>query len=121
MRKSDHNYPLARAQRKAPSLPEGLLWRELRGRAGGIRFRRQHPIGRYVLDFYCVSAKCGFEIDGIAHDMGTRPERDEARDAWLGGQGIRMVRIPAREVLADPTGVAGAVVRMCRGIIDAEV
>ncbi|WP_285713488.1 endonuclease domain-containing protein [Erythrobacter oryzae] len=121
LRKSDHNYPLARAQRKTPSLPEGLLWRELRAKAGGTKFRRQHPVGRYVLDFYCAAAKCGFEIDGVAHDMGTRPERDEARDAWLGGQGIRVVRIPAREVLADPTGVAEAVVRMCRGIIDGEV
>lgn len=121
MRKSRHNYPLARAQRKAPSLPEGLLWRELRGRAGGIKFRRQHPVGRYVLDFYGAAAKCGFEIDGLAHALGTRPERDEARDAWLAEQGIRVVRIPAREVLANPMVVANAIVRMCKGIIEGEV
>jgi len=121
LRKSDHNYPLARAQRKAPSLPEGLLWRELRAKAGGIKFRRQHPVGQYVLDFYCAAAKCGFEIDGMAHDMGERPAADEARDAWLSEQGIRVVRIPAREVLGDPVGVADAMVRMCRGIIEGEV
>ena len=121
MRRSDHNYPLARTQRKAPSLPEGLLWRELRAKAGGVKFRRQHPVGRYVLDFYCAAAKCGFEIDGVAHDMGTRPERDVARDAWLAEHGIRIVRIPAREVLDHPAGVAEAIVRMCQGIIDGEV
>ena len=120
MRKSDHNYAHARAQRKAPSLPEGLLWRELRGKAGDLKFRRQHPVGRYVLDFYCAAAKCGFEIDGIAHDMGDRPERDEARDAWLAGQSIRVIRIPAREVLADPLVVAEAMLRMCRGVLNGE-
>jgi very-short-patch-repair endonuclease len=118
MRKSSHNYPLARAQRRNPSLPEGLLWRELRGKAGGLKFRRQHPVGRYVLDFYCASAKCGFEIDGIAHDMGDRPGRDHARDAWLAEQGIRVVRIAAREVLNNPVDVAEAMARMSQGIID---
>jgi very-short-patch-repair endonuclease len=121
MRKSSHNYPLARAQRRNPSLPEGLLWRELRGKAGGVKIRRQHPVGRYVLDFYCASAKCGFEIDGTAHDMGDRPAHDDARHAWLAEQRIRVVRIPAREVLDNPVDVAEAMVRMCRGIIDGEV
>jgi very-short-patch-repair endonuclease len=121
MRKSSHNYPLARQQRKTPSLPEGLLWRELRGKAGGVKFGRQHPIGRYVLDFYCAAAKCGFEIDGIAHDMSDRPARDAARDAFLAGQGIRVIRIPASEVLAVPAGVADRMARMCQGIVDGEV
>ena len=118
MRKTSHNYALARAQRKAPSLPEGLLWRELRGRSGGLKFRRQHPVGRYVLDFYCAAAKCGFEIDGIAHDRGDQPARDEARDAFLMAQQIRIVRIAASEVLADSAGIAERIVRLCRGIVD---
>ena len=118
MRKGDHNYPLARQQRKAPSLPEGLLWRELRGWRGGLKFRRQHPLGRFVLDFYCAAAKCGFEIDGIAHDMGDRPGRDAERDELLAQQGISVVRIPARDVLDDPVSVAEAMVRMCREIIE---
>ena len=121
MRKGGHNYPLARAQRKAPSLPEGLLWRELRGKAGGVKVRRQHPVGPYVLDFYCAAAKCGFEIDGSAHDLGDRPGRDASRDEWLAEQGIRTIRIAASEVLADPLAVAEGIVRMCRGIIAGEV
>ncbi|NBB24357.1 DUF559 domain-containing protein [Porphyrobacter sp. SLTP] len=120
MRKSGHNYSLARAQRKSPSLPEGLLWRELRGKMGGVKFRRQHPVGRYVLDFYCPAAKCAFEIDGVAHDLGDRPERDAARDAWLSAQGIRVVRIPARDVLKDPAQVAEAMALMCQAVIDGE-
>ncbi len=121
MRKADHNYQLARQQRKAPSLPEGLLWRELRGGRGGLKFRRQHPVGRFVLDFYCAAAKCGFEIDGIAHDMGNRPTRDAERDDLLARQGVRVVRIPAREVLDDPVRVAEAMVRTCRGIVEGDV
>lgn len=121
MHKRSHNYTLARAQRKAPSLPEGLLWCELRGKAGGVKFRRQHPVGRYVLDFYCAAAKCGFEIDGIAHDMGDRPAGDAARDGFLAGQGIRVVRIPASEALADPASVAERMVRLCQGIVNGEV
>jgi very-short-patch-repair endonuclease len=120
MRKSSHNYPLARAERKSPSLPEGLLWRELRAGRSDLKFRRQHPVGRYVVDFYCAAAKCGFEIDGIAHDMGERPEEDAARDAWLSAQGIRVVRIGAREVLNNPAHVAEAMALMCRAVIDGE-
>ena len=78
-------------------------------------------VGRFVLDFYCAAAKCGFEVDGIAHDMGDRAERDAARDEFIARQGIRVVRIPASEVLADPIGIAEAMVRMCRGIVSGQV
>jgi very-short-patch-repair endonuclease len=103
----------ARELRRQLSLPEGLLWRELRRRSGGVKIRNQHPIGRYVLDFYCAATRTGFEIDGISHDMGDRPVRDEERDAWLHGQGVTIVRIPATEVLADPTATADAIIAMC--------
>lgn len=94
------------------SLPEVLLWRELRTQTG-IKFRRQHPIGDYVLDFYCAAAKLCVEIDGIAHDMGNRPERDQLRDAWLAAQNIKVIRIPARDVLRSPADVAEGLVRQC--------
>ena len=103
----------ARALRKERSLPEVLLWRELR--QSDLKFRQQHPIGPYVVDFYCPSAKTCFEIDGIAHDMGDRPERDAQRIAWLEAQGYRVMRIPARDVLASPADVADALVRLCKG------
>lgn len=103
----------ARALRKERSLPEVLLWRELR--QSDPKFRQQHPIGPYVVDFYCASAKTCFEVDGIAHDMGNRPVRDAQRTAWLEAQGYRVVHIAARDVLAAPADVADALVRLCKG------
>ncbi len=91
----------ARSLRRKMSLPEVLLWRELRGRPDGLKFRRQHPSGDYVIDFFCLEAALGIEVDGSSHDMGDRPESDAARDAWLQGQGIEVLRIPAKDVLAD--------------------
>ena len=101
----------AKQLRKQMSLPEVLLWRELRGSPEGLRFRKQHPAGAYVLDFFCARANLAIEIDGIAHDMGNRPQIDADRDAWLKQRRIDTVRIAARDVLRDPQEVAQAVVR----------
>jgi len=64
---------VARQLRQQMSLPETLLWNLLRKAPDGVIFRRQHPVGPYVVDFYCAKAKVCFEIDGIVHDMGDRP------------------------------------------------
>jgi len=114
LRKSDHAYAKARKLRRQLSLPEALLWRELRRKAAGFKFRRQHPVGPFVLDFYCASAKLGFEVDGISHEMGDRPTQDEARTAFLAEQGIMLVRIPARDVLRSAIEVAEAIAGLCR-------
>ena len=111
--KQQRNVSRARKLRAAMSLPEVLLWRELR-RQSEVRFRRQHPIGHYVLDFYCACAKVCVEIDGIAHEMGDRPQRDATRDAWLEERGIEVVRIPASDVLKSPMEGAEALVCHCR-------
>jgi len=92
-------------------LPEKLLWVRLRG--AEVRFRRQHPIGPYVLDFYCPSAKLAIEVDGFAHDTGDRLQRDEVRTEWIRSQGIQVLRIPAKDVLADPDAIADALLRLC--------
>jgi very-short-patch-repair endonuclease len=104
----------ARALRQEMSLPEVLLWNLLRKSPDGVHFRRQERHGKYVLDFYCAKAKVCIEIDGIAHDMGDRPERDELRDAWLHEKGIEVLRIPATDVLKSPEDVAEALVRYCK-------
>jgi very-short-patch-repair endonuclease len=103
----------ARALRRDMSLPEGLLWRELRQRPGGFKFRRQHPIGNLVVDFYCPSARLVVEVDGLAHDMGAQPKRDPARDAWLNAQGFRVLRITAPDVLRDVGPVVALLVLAC--------
>ena len=88
--------------------------RELRRKAGGIKFRGQHPCGRYVIDFYCAEAKQGIEVDGAAHDMGRRPDCDEARDAFISEQGIDILRMPASDVLKSVTAAAETIVAACR-------
>jgi very-short-patch-repair endonuclease len=111
MSATDKAYKNARRLRRTLSLPEKLLW--VRLRRAEVRFRRQHPIGRYVLDFYCPAAKLAIEVDGAAHDFGNRPQRDDVRTAWLNGEGIQVLRIPAKDVLADPDAVADALLRLC--------
>ncbi len=106
-------YKAAKRLRRDLSLPEVKLWQILRKKPQGLKFRRQHPIGDYVLDFYCAQAKCGLEIDRIAHDMGNRPARDEARDMAIRAMGIEVVRIPAIEVLRSAENVAESIVRYC--------
>ena len=97
----------ARKLRRAMSLPEVILWRALRQRPNGLKFRRQHPSGPYVLDFFCGDARLAVEVDGEAHSRGDRPTRDEVRDRWLGAAGIATLRVAAVDVLKD----ADAVVR----------
>jgi very-short-patch-repair endonuclease len=91
----------ARKLRRDLTLPEGLLWNALRKRPEGLKFRRQHPSGAYVLDFYSIDGRLAIEVDGFAHSAGDRPERDEARDAWFAGLGVATLRIPAQAVLQD--------------------
>jgi len=103
----------ARKLRRKLTLPEGLLWRELRKRPAGLKFRKQHPAGPFVLDFVCLQARLAIEIDGEAHDRGRNPARDEARDEWLMNQGFRTLRIPAREVLTDLEAVVVFITTQC--------
>jgi very-short-patch-repair endonuclease len=84
------------------TLPEVVLWRALRrGAVAELRFRRQHPVGPYVLDFYCAEARLAVEVDGAVHDLTEQAGHDARRLAWLDEQGIRVMRVPAREVLRD--------------------
>jgi very-short-patch-repair endonuclease len=106
----------ARQLRKTMSKPEIILWQQLRKRPLGIKFRRQHPIGSYILDFYCPSAKLAIEVDGMAHDMGNRPERDERRQRDLFQEGVETIRISAQEVLLDPQDVADRILRYIQSL-----
>jgi very-short-patch-repair endonuclease len=95
------------------SLPEVLLWRELRQRPGGFKFRRQHPAGPFILDFACLEARLALEIDGEAHGLGTALNHDDARDEWVASQGFRTLRIAARDVLNNLDGVVAFVTDRC--------
>ncbi|WBO22993.1 endonuclease domain-containing protein [Sphingomonas abietis] len=100
----------ARALRAGMSLPEVKLWQALRARPAGLKFRRQHPAGPYVLDFFCAGRRLAVEVDGEAHNRGDRPARDACRDAWLAAQGVVIVRISATELLADVDAVVRHIV-----------
>ena len=103
----------AQKLRRRLSVPEARLWNRLRTRLPGQPiFRRQHPIGPYVLDFYCPKAHLAIEIDGISHDMGDRPRHDEQRDAWLKKHGVTVMRIPATELSRNTDAAADAIVRL---------
>ena len=91
----------AKRLRKQMTPPEIGLWLALRANEEGLRFRKQHAAGPYVLDFYCAPARLAIEVDGEAHNHGNRPERDATRDAWLVAQNIRTLHYPAREMLAN--------------------
>ncbi len=93
--------------------PELRLWSALRARPAGFKFRRQHPVGPYVLDFYCREAALAVEVDGIVHDMGSNPAGDARRDKWLAERGIMTLRILAADVL-DLDAVVRLITAECR-------
>ena len=93
----------AREQRRQMTRPEQLLWSALRRSPIGQRFRKQHPAGPFVLDFYCPAAKLCVEVDGQSHDFTSA--HDAARDRWLARQGVRTLRVAARDVMENLAGV----------------
>ena len=109
MRAPSRTVRRAKDLRRAMSLPELLLWDCLRaGRLGGHRFRRQHPVGPYVLDFFCPSARLAVEVDGSHHDLPESIRHDAKRDRWLAEHEIRVMRIAAHDIL-DDHGIEGVV------------
>jgi len=111
MRATRRSMQNAKRQRQNMSPPEVRLWALLRRSRGGVRFRRQHPIGPYVADFYCPAAKLVIEIDGQIHNFTV--ERDLARDESIRGLGIQIMRISASDVMADALSIADGLVRLC--------
>ena len=103
----------AKSLRCEMSLPEVLLRQALRRRSTGYKFRHQHSVGHYALDFCCASAALCVEVDGMAHDMGSNPQRDAQRDARLAELGIRTLRIPAEEILRDTEAVLTLIKQEC--------
>lgn len=91
-------------------MPEVLLWVALKDRPSGLKFRKQHPSGPYVADFYCHVARMIIEVDGAAHEFGDRPQRDAARDRWFTLRGLDVLRVPARDVLNDCDAVVRGIV-----------
>jgi very-short-patch-repair endonuclease len=84
---------VARMLRRKETWAERLLWSWLRDRRfSNYKFRRQHPLGPYYLDFFCVEARVNIELNGRHHGHPTQQAADEERDRWLEAQGIKVLR-----------------------------
>ena len=103
----------ARKLRRAMSLPEVLLWKELKQRPGGYKFRKQLPLAPYTIDFVCLSVRLAIEVDGEAHERGNKPQSDANRDQFVREGGFRVLRIPARDVLQDTEACVRLIVAQC--------
>ena len=110
----------ARRLRQDMSLPEILLWKELRKRPGGFKFRRRHPAGYYILDFYCAAARLAIEVDGWGHASADARRKDEVRSAYLRSQKVATLRIPAKAVLDGIESAVLRIVEVCEARLPAE-
>lgn len=86
----DHRHPLTPAEAK--------IWSKVRNRGLGFKIRRQHPIWRFIVDFYCAEAKLVIEIDGDSHAEPDQEEYDTARAKWLEERGYKVIRITNEDV-----------------------
>ncbi|MEA5463320.1 endonuclease domain-containing protein [Leptothoe sp. PORK10 BA2] len=90
----------ARELRQQQTPAEVILWECLRARQFyGYKFRRQHNIGRFIADFYCIEAQLVIEVDGPIHD--SQREKDAARDTWMESVGLRVLRVTNLQVQED--------------------
>lgn len=109
-----HTKDFSRQLRSEMTDAEQHLWQRLRMCQLGVKFRRQHPVGKYILDFACVDVKLAIELDGGQH--GEMQIQDNFRTVWLEAQGWEVVRFWNNEVLQNIEGVlekiSGSVARL---------
>ena len=107
---------VVRAYRRNPTEAERILWAALRGRKlRDLRFRRQHPIAGYIVDFYCAEAKLAIEIDGSVHEGTAARARDAARTATLEAYGVRVIRFTNDDVVRQLPLLLDAIARQVFG------
>jgi len=100
----------ARKLRQDATDPEALLWACLRGRRMNQRkFRRQHPVEPYVLDFYCADLKLAIELDGGQHNTNEGKQHDKAREVFLRSQGIETLRFTNDKMRQNTDGVMNVI------------
>ena len=107
---------LARSLKRRMTAAERRLWSRLRNyRFHGLRWERQEPIGRYIVDFYCSTARVVVELDGLAHSFTTR--QDAARQRWLEEDGIAVLRFDNSAVMYDLGRVLSDIFEVCKGCL----
>jgi very-short-patch-repair endonuclease len=96
----------AKSLRQTMTRAETLLWRYIKaGHVDGLQFRRQAPMGAYIVDFVCHAARLVIEVDGSTHDFEQRLRRDQIRDRWLASRGYTVLRFANNDVLSSLEGV----------------
>jgi very-short-patch-repair endonuclease len=102
--------PRARTLRRNMSNAERKLWYALRlKQLDGARFRRQHPIGPYIVDFVCLEKRLIVEVDGPQHTEERHVAHDERRDRWLDAEGYRVMRFQTIDVYHNLGGVVDTI------------
>ena len=103
----------AKALRKEMTLPERALWKALAAkRLEGVKFKRQQPVGPFIVDFISFERNLIIEIDGGHHDEGVTRAYDQTRTHWLETQGFQIIRFWNNEVLANLEGVISRIKEM---------
>ena len=117
----NHKFPynrklrtFCRALRKEGTQGEAILWSQLRARQLGYQFRRQVPIGEYIVDFYCHQLKLAVEVDGLSHRVDTAGRQDLARQQRLEALGIKFLRFTEGEVRRN----IAAVIKVIAGYVN---
>ena len=106
--------PFARELRKNSTDAENMLWYHLRAKQlRDLKFRRQQPIGNYIVDFVCFSKKIVIELDGSQHDLKKIKQKDKKRDRWLKNQGFKVLRFWNNDVLENTDGVLEVIWETC--------
>ncbi len=104
-------FELCRKFRKEPTTAEKFLWKCLRNRQlNGLKFRRQHPLGRYIADFYCAEAGLVIELEGGVHGNWEQKEYDQVRKEELEARGLQVLRFRNQEVLKRSERVLAKIV-----------
>ena len=116
---TSHDTVTARALRKTQTKVENILWSELRaGRLCGYKFRRQHAIKPYIVDFVCLKHKLIIELDGNHHQETTQRQYDVKRTEFLSSNGYRVIRFKNKEVYAHRQHVLQKILLELQGIAE---
>ena len=106
------NLPFKRYLKQNLTYPERLLWNKLRNRQLGYKYRRQHGIGLYILDFYCPKLKLSIEIDAVTHETSLQIYNDIRKTSFLEKLGVTVIRFYNSEVVCNLEGIIEKIVEI---------
>ncbi len=105
----------AQRLRRESTPAERKLWLHLRGKqADGLQFRRQHPVGPFIVDFYCADVKLAIELDGDSHGVAGAEAKDRERTSFLHTKGVSVLRFWNGDVHENPLGVVERIIEEAR-------